>query len=114
MAPTRAVLPPADKATDDPKSSSADVPEAVSSAVWDQVPPRRVAVENEAAPAMPHGVRQAQRARGLQAREDARPLQQRGFPLRVRPHEDVHARGEFAFDGLETAEMAQREPGEHR
>jgi hypothetical protein len=37
-APTRAVLPPADKATDDPKSSCADVPEAVSSAVWDQVP----------------------------------------------------------------------------
>ena len=42
---------PADKATDDPKSSSAAVPEAASSAVWDQVPPRRV--NTYTAPATP-------------------------------------------------------------
>ena len=77
------------------------------------MPPGHVAIDDETAASMPHGIAEAAGPGGLEAGEHADGFQERGFALGVRAEEDVFPRRELALEGVEAPEVAQGEAGEH-
>ena len=61
----------------------------------------------------PHRGREARGTLRLQTQKDAGGFEQRRFPLAVRAHDEIEARGEFGGDRREAAEIAQLQFAKH-
>ena len=76
--------------------------------------PRAVkSIRHKAAPRVLHHARELRDARRLQTEQDARGLEQRSLPARIRPHDEIRPRCKLRLKLLEAAKVAEGEATEH-